>query len=127
MRESTYGFSKTEYEVMDMIWTENREMRFGEIMDYFVTVKKKKWKIQTLKTYLIRLVDKGTLKAKKVGHNCIYSPAISKEEYLQQWTHSFLDKTFQGSLRNFICAFTGNSKLSRQEVEELREFWEEET
>lgn len=50
-----YNLSETESQIMEFIWSENRSVRTGEIMDYFVKQLHKGWKRQTLNTLLIRL------------------------------------------------------------------------
>ena len=50
-----YELSRTEEQIMDFLWTNNRPVKTGEIMDYFTENKGKEWKRQTLNTLLIRL------------------------------------------------------------------------
>lgn len=118
-----YGLSETEFLIMEMIWNYAKPLRFNEIMDYFSN---KGWKKQTLHTYLTRLVEKGVLSSSKSGNINIYQPSCTKEEYIQRWTRGFIDKSFDGSLRKFMLALTGNrNKLSPKELEELRDFLKE--
>ena len=53
-----YELSRTEEQIMDFLWTNNRPVKTGEIMDYFTENKGKEWKRQTLNTLLIRLEEK---------------------------------------------------------------------
>ena len=122
-----YGLSEAEYELMEFIWNAGRPLTFGDIEDYLAENTDKNWKKQTLHTYLTRLVEKGTLKtASRIGRRHIYESAMSKEEYISHWTHSFLDDSFGGSLGNFMSALTGNAgKLSQKDIEELRRYLDE--
>ena len=56
-----YELSRTEEQIMDFLWTNNRPVKTGEIMDYFTENKGKEWKRQTLNTLLIRLEEKGVI------------------------------------------------------------------
>ena len=60
-----YELSRTEEQIMDFLWTNNRPVKTGEIMDYFTENKGKEWKRQTLNTLLIRLEEKGNREKKR--------------------------------------------------------------
>ena len=100
--EAKYNLSSQEYEIMSILWKENREMTLAEIADLL-------WdagfeiSIGTVKTYLQRIVKKGALIAPKHGHKLMYMPSSSEEAFAQKWTQDFLNKSFRGSLKAFIC------------------------
>ena len=62
----------------------------------------------TLLTFLSRLADKGYVRAEKSGRSAMYTPLVSREEYLA------------GQSRRFLDAALCDSGLSRDEIEELR-------
>ncbi len=120
-----YGLSEAELLIMDMIWSYDRPFLFSEIMDYLSTKENKTWKKQTLHTYLTRLIKKGVLVSFGNGRKHSYKSALSKEEYIQQWTRKFIDESFEGSLGKFILALSGNCRnLSQEDLNELRDFLE---
>lgn len=84
----------TELDIMDYIWSENREnILSSEIKDYFVLNKNKKWKKQTVSSYLKKLIKRGFLDVKIESGKHYYSPIISRYEYgeiLKQSTLKFL-------------------------------------
>lgn len=121
-----YGLSEAEYQLMELIWEAGHSLSFGEIETYLIEHTDKKWKKQTLHTYLTRLIKKGALKMIGNGRKHLYEPAMLKEEYISYWTHSFLEDSFGGSLGNFVSALTGNAgKLSQKDIEELRRYLDE--
>ncbi len=121
-----YGLSEAEYQLMELIWEAGRPLTFGEIEGYLSERTDKNWKKQTLHTYLTRLIKKGALKTTGYGRRHIYEPVMEKEEYISNWTHSFLDDSFGGSLGTFVSALTGNTgKLSPKDIEELRRYLDE--
>ena len=75
--DAKYNLSSQEYEIMSILWKENREMTLAEIADLL-------WdagfeiSIGTIKTYLQRIVKKGALIAPKHGHKCICLPPLKK-------------------------------------------------
>ena len=114
--------SKTEYRIMEYFWSTGGKYTFGELMKYFNEEEDKNWKKQTLSTFLLRLVKKGVLYANHQEAKVTYYPALSSEEYYQQYTSQIIQTSFHGSLTSFISAFTGNKKLSASDKEELMDF-----
>lgn len=116
-----FGLTKTEMEIMDMFWQENRSFTFKEILDYFNEIREKSWKKQTLITFLSKLIGKGLLNYKKQGKRHYY-PVISKEEQIQKWTQELLNKAFGGSFINFLKALKGDGKLDKAMVKDIKDF-----
>lgn len=121
MGRGHYGLSEAEEQIMEMIWDYNQEIGFSQVMDYLVNEKGSTWKKQTVKTYLDHLVRKKALASRKEGNKCIYSPAMSKEEYVSYWTKKTMYDVCRGSLKNLILAYTGGAPFSEEEKAELRE------
>ena len=116
------NISETEFLILNYLWSQSEPKTFSQIMEHFNSCEKKDWKKQTLNTFLLRLTKKGYLIADKNAGRALYSPSISSEEYHQQYARQILDESFGSSLFNFISAFTGNKKLSKNEKEELLEY-----
>ena len=51
--------SDTEMEVMEIIWASDHPITSGELLEIFARDKGKKWKGQTMATFLARLVEKS--------------------------------------------------------------------
>ena len=115
-----YDLSAQETFLMQLFWSEAREMTLGEV-DFFAKESGFKPSIGTVKTYLQRLVKKGALSTRKVGHKLLYIP-VSEEVYRKKFSESFLNDHFNGSLPAFIAALTGNVQLSESEIEELKKY-----
>lgn len=109
---------------MELFWQHDREMTLSEITDLARECGFQPT-IGTAKTYLQRLVKKGALTYRKVGHKLLYSAAMDESKYQQRWAQSILNEGFGGSLGAFISALTGNAKLTKEEIEELRKFYHE--
>lgn len=75
-----------------------------------------------LHTYLKRLEEKGFLFCEKEGKQNFYTPLVKREEYEGQEGRAVLDKLYGKSLGRFAAALYDGGKLSREDVEELREF-----
>lgn len=120
---SKFNLSETENEVMEFFWNRNDVFTFYEIYQYFTEEKNKDWKKQTLYTYLTRLLKKGILTYKKKGNTYLYYAKINKKKYIKNWTNEFLDNTFNGSVKRFLCALSGDDCLDPKIINELKEYF----
>lgn len=119
--------SETELEIMEFLWLNNVGTSLKEICNYFNGEVKKDWKQQTVRSFLLRLKDKGYVniymdtKTKKY----VYLPSLTKEDYLQGMTQNVLNKFFNDSIYNFLSAFSGGKKLNQESAKELKKFLSE--
>ena len=76
------------------------------------------WKKSTTYTEIKRLSEKGYIK----NENAVVEPLYTREEVQAQESGAFVERTFSGSLPQFLTAFLGGrKKLSAKEAEELKE------
>ena len=70
-----------------------------------------------------RLAERGFLRAdeEKRGREHLFRAPISREEYLQMETESFLARYHRSSVPSLIAALT-REKLSASDLDELSEF-----
>lgn len=78
------------------------------------------WKSTTTYTVIKRLSERGILK----NDNTIVSSLVSKEQVQEAQIGDMMEKTFEGSLPEFIAAFGRHKKLSEEEIEKIREIIE---
>ena len=113
------AMSATEFQILKYLWSRETPATFSEIMTHFNEEEKKEWKKQTVNTFLTRLAQKGFLNIDKSGKRAIYIPSVSKKKYYEDYAQQIIEDSYEGSLKNFICAFTENHKLTSNEKEEL--------
>ena len=113
------AMSATEFYILKYLWSRETPATFSEIMTHFNEEEKKEWKKQTVNTFLTRLAQKGFLNIDKSGKRAIYIPSVSKKKYYEDEAQQIIEDSYEGSLKNFICAFTENHKLTSNEKEEL--------
>lgn len=79
------------------------------------------WAENTVRTLLTRLVEKGAL---RTGENATgtrtYLPAVKRETCVRAESQSFLDRVFGGAAKPLLVHFAQNSKLTAEEVKELK-------
>jgi len=73
----------------------------------------------TLLTLLTRLGEKGFLRVEKQGRGNVYTPLVSRQDYLAARSRSFVDQLCGGSIHAFAAALCDGG-LSREELEQLR-------
>ena len=119
------GISDAEMEVMQIIWKKGEPVTSTELQTV-LEASGKEWKINTILTFLARLTEKGILSAERKGRSNQYTALISEEEYKHYETLSFLNTVHGGSVKNFMAALFDVDELSREDISELREWFEEE-
>lgn len=115
-----YGLSNTEMLIMELLWRVGKPMSFKEIMDVAQGEWGKKWKVQTLNTYLINLQKVKMVGADKSSTHYTYFALCSKEELIHNWTRKLVEECFDNSISRLFTAFIGDQKLSEEEADELR-------
>ena len=73
--------SDAELEIMKVVWANGEKPTFFAYLIDELATRGKPWQKNTLITLLNRLVNKGFLKAKKIGRCNEYTPLVSEMEY----------------------------------------------
>lgn len=119
-----HKLSKTEMEIMQIIWEADRPVTSSQLLEIFARDKGKQWKGQTMSTFLARLVKKGVLiSTKQQGRTNIYEPYISPEEYRGQEAKNLLENLYNGSIKNFLATLYDGEELTENEIVELRHWF----
>lgn len=122
MSHSIRRLPDAELEVMQAIWACEPPVARAEIEE--ILYQTHPMAMTTLLTLLTRLSEKGFLSIEKQGRKSVYTPLISKQDYLAAQSRSFLEKLCGGSLSTFATALC-DSGLSKEELAELRALLEE--
>ena len=106
----------TELEVMKALWISGPDTPRAALEEALSCFG---WAGNTINTYLTRLVDKGFLSVRREGKHNLYTPLVSREDYLAFDSQAVLRRLYGSSPRNFVAALAHNG-LNRQDVDELR-------
>ena len=117
------SLSESEMEIMRYVWESGDAVTTSILLAVFAH---KGWKAQTMSTFLARLVDKGVLEAERRGKTNYYSPILTETEYHSQEARQLVDDKYHGSMLDFLSAFYGGGKLSREEADSLRNWFDKE-
>ncbi|HUD48048.1 MAG TPA: BlaI/MecI/CopY family transcriptional regulator [Candidatus Baltobacteraceae bacterium] len=109
--------SESEWQVMSMVW-DRSPIAASDIVE--TLSRRTGWHSRTIRTLLDRLVKKGALKATLEGKRYLYEPLLSMEACVRQESRSFLQRVFAGEPAPMILYLVKESKLSSEEIKELK-------
>ena len=116
--------STSEWQVMNVVW-EKQPVTASTIIKHLA--KSSDWSAATIRTFLHRLVKKGALEFEKDGNRYEYRAAVTKASTIKHASRSFLSSVFAGETAPLLTHFVKSSKLSPEEISELRKLLEEKT
>jgi BlaI family penicillinase repressor len=111
------AISEAESAVMKILW-ESNPLTCSDVV--VALADDRNWKEATVKTLLNRLLKKGALRAEKDGRLFLYSPILTKEEWLTMESDGMLQRLFGGKLAPLVAHFGAHKRLSKKEVAELK-------
>lgn len=79
-----------------------------------------KWQESTVKTLLNRLLKKGAVNARKDGRRYLYSPVLTRKEWISQESTGFLNRLFGGRVTPLVAHFSSQRKLSKKDIADLK-------
>lgn len=117
--------SDSELEILEVLWSAENALNAGEIRSALND--HKNWERTTVLTLIQRLVKKGALAQEKRAQNnrevYYYTPCIAREAYVRAETRNFVEKFFKGRSSNLAAALVDSEALTREDIEELRDYF----
>jgi len=110
----------SELEVMKVLWEAGKPLPITDIRQ--ALQEKKGWESTTIKTLVQRLCNKGAVLQEKKKY-FLYTPAVSESEYNDWATGNLIQKLYRGSAKNLVAALVQSDTLTKEDVEELRDFF----
>jgi BlaI family transcriptional regulator, penicillinase repressor len=107
--------SESEWEVMNVLWKEG-PLTATQVFD---RLERRTWKLNTVRTFLTRLEQKGALQSTNLPEARIFRAAVSREECVQSEAESFLNRFFGGATGALLVHFAEGKRLTRDELTEL--------
>ena len=113
---------ESEFAIMNYIWSAEPPVTTAMVME--AVGNERAWKPQTCLTLVARLIERGFLEARKgKGREKTFSPLISRREYLQMETSTFMKQVHGKSLSSLLASLTG-MQLSDKDKTELRQWFD---
>lgn len=112
-----------EFDIMKVVWANEPPVTTPIIMERLG--KDREWKIQTVVSLMLRLVERGFLRTEKHGKERTYFPLITKEDYLKFETGNFMKQYHDSSVFNLINTLYDDKALTDKDIDELLKWAEE--
>lgn len=110
--------------VIKVIWGNEEAMSIKDIQSRVNSQYNKEWKIQTVSTFLARLVRKNYLRMERRGRSFYYYPLVSEEEYGRMEIVKCVDLWGNGKIHALLSAFSEVRGLTDDEKQKIREIVE---
>lgn len=119
IRDESRRLPESELDIMLPVWAAGER---GTTAPEIAAALERPLTASALHSYLKRLEEKGFLACIKQGKVNRYTALVSKEDYQAREGKSVLEKLYGSSLRRFTAALYDGGALSREDLDELREF-----
>lgn len=109
--------SEAESQVMEVLWSgspRTAEDVVAALSD------QQAWQVATIKTLLNRLLRKGAVRADKDGRRFLYSPLLTRDQWLGTESGSMVQRLFGGRIAPLVAHFGQHGKLSADDLEDLK-------
>lgn len=116
------SISDAEWQVMNVVWSGQpltAQEVIGQLQDHVA------WAPATVKTMLHRLVKKSVLTYELQGNRYVYRSRARRSDCVRQASRSFLERVFDGESAPLLVHFLRGSKLSPDEIAQLRQILNE--
>ncbi|HTC25943.1 BlaI/MecI/CopY family transcriptional regulator [Dyella sp.] len=116
------AISEAEAVIMEVLWRQaprTAEEILAEVGS------QQDWQEGTVKSLLNRLLTKKAVKAERDGRRYMYSPRLTREQYVSQESKGLLDRLFEGRVAPLVAHFSEQRKLTKKDIAELRKLLEE--
>lgn len=107
---------------MKIIWKKSEVTS----MDVVQGLNSNKWKINTIRTLIKRLLDKGAIEIiRQEGNRYIYKAAIDENEYRKAATKDLVKKLYNNSVSDFVAEYCENNNVTSDEIKEVIRYIDE--
>jgi len=111
------SITEAESVVMEVLWTRSPQPT-EEIVAALEG--EQHWQEATIKTLLNRLLKKKAVRAVKDGRRFLYSPAITRDDWVLSESKGLLDRLFAGRVAPLAAHFSRHGKLSKRDIADLK-------
>lgn len=119
------GLTDCEVLVMKVIWHSEEALSIQEITGAVNATYDKDWKVQTVSTFLSKMVKKGYLDMQRKGRYFFYYPLVTEEEYGDREIKKCVELWSDGKIDGLLAAFTRTHKLTEEERKRIGEMLDE--
>ncbi len=107
--------------IMKIVWDAGEDISTQEIIDALKVRYDKDYARTTVVTFIQRLSEKGFVEYYRVGRNSYVRALKDEERYKQTFLKGIQDFWFHGDLSNLVAALCKKERITKKEIEKLRE------
>lgn len=107
----------SELKVMDVLWKAGGDLAAGQIAK--ILKEETGWNRNTTYTVIKKCIAKGAIERRDPKFIC--HAQITRKQVQSYETGELIDKMFDGSKQQFFAAFLSDSKLTEDEITQLKE------
>lgn len=108
--------TNAEVQVMEHIWQKGKVF-MKDLLECFPEPRPA---VTTVATLLKRMQEKGFVSYRAYGNSREYYPLVSKDDYFSNHVNDLIRNYFDDSTLQFASFFARSNKLTKQELESLR-------
>lgn len=108
--------SDAEHAVMEVLW-HRAPLTATEVADALADARE--WSLQTVKTLLSRLTNKGAVSYDQDGRRYLYSPILAREDYVGDESRRLVDRLFGGRAAPLIAHLAERQKFTAEDLAEI--------
>jgi predicted transcriptional regulator len=118
----TVSISEAESVVMEVLWRSS-PIATEDVMAALQP--RGKWQESTVKTLLNRLLKKSAISARKDGRRYLYSPVLTRKQWVSSESTGFLNRLFDGRVAPLVAHFSQQRKLGKSDIADLKRLIQE--
>ncbi|WP_438728943.1 BlaI/MecI/CopY family transcriptional regulator [Parasphingorhabdus sp. DH2-15] len=118
----TERISDAEFEVMNCLW-QTSPLTAADIAG--LVPQERQWSLQTVKTLLSRLVAKNVINHEVDGRRYLYSPLVSRSEYVSGESKRFVDRLFSGRAGPLFAHLAEREAFSEEDISDIEKLLRE--
>ena len=111
--------SPLEWEIMNIIWQQNKDVSVREVLSIAYPGGEKAY--TTVQTVMNNLEGKGFLQKVKIGLVNFYNPQQKRDKIIKSETSGFVDRVYNGSFRALANHIVDSDSLTLDEIENLKQ------
>ncbi|AOG00032.1 MAG: BlaI/MecI/CopY family transcriptional regulator [Blastomonas fulva] len=108
--------SDAEHAVMEVLW-QRSPLTAADVADALADARD--WTLQTVKTLLSRLANKGAVSYEQDGRRYLYSPILAREDYVGDESRRLVDRLFGGRAAPLIAHLAEQQKFTAEDLAEI--------
>ena len=116
------NLSKSEARVLEVLWDEP-PLTVGQVIERIQ--QDMDWHANTIKTLLMRLVEKNAADRYKDGGRYFYRAILDREAVLSEESDSLLNRFFGGRTAPLVAHLADRKKLSDRDIQEIQKILKE--